>query len=115
MINYIPTSATLATGLSHFYAYNLSAGQTITAAITPTSGDPDLYIWPANGTENAFSINGAGEVDQTSFTANADGTYLIQVHAYQRAEYSLSVTIGNNTVQYQRNQPVQGKTPLSAP
>lgn len=115
MINYVPTSATLATGLSHFYAYHLSAGQTITAAITPISGDPDLYIWPANGAENAFSINGESEVDQATFTATVDGTYLLQVHAYQRAQYSLSVTIGNSKAKSHRNQQVQGKTPLSAP
>ncbi len=116
MTNYVPASATLATDLSHFYAYHLNAGQSITAAITPTSGDPDLYIWSPNGTENTFSINGIGEADQATFTASTDGIYLIQVHAYQHTEYNLSVTIGDTSAtRSQRNQQVQGKTPLSAP
>ena len=130
-ISYLPSSARLATDLSHFYAYTLSVTQTITATINPTSGDPDLYIWSANENLTWQSINATGESDQVAFTAPQDGTYIIQVYAYEAAEYNLDISINPTESNYSehlspsaslgqatsrlKSKPNGNKTPLEQP
>ncbi|MGB0383728.1 MAG: trypsin-like serine protease, partial [Ardenticatenaceae bacterium] len=114
LINYMPASETLMSGGSRVYAYTLSAGQSLTAHLTPTSGDADLYIWPESAATPPYSINGAGEVDEVSFTASQDGTYMVEVFAYTDSTYTLTVDIGTRATT-NNTRPSAGKTPRTQP
>ena len=96
LINHIPSSDTLSADESRVYVYRFSAEQQITARITPSSGDPDLYIWPSSAANPPYSFNGAGEVDEITFTVPQDGTYIIEVYAFENAEYAFTLDTGSS-------------------
>jgi hypothetical protein len=103
-INYLPTSDDLVQGQMRLYRYHLKAGQQFTVTLTPTSGDADLYIWPAVGAPWKSDQLGTA-VDIISFSVPSDGTYQVEVRGYSATTYSLQVNIsGASTV-------VQGDAP----
>ena len=96
LINYIGPSDTLLAGGSRIYVYHFNAGQQINARIMPTSGDADLYIWPSYTTSPLYSLNGPGVVDEIIFTAPQDGAYIIEVYAFDDAEYTFELNLNHN-------------------
>lgn len=116
-ISYLPPSAKLARDRSHFYLYNLTNKQVMTATLTPNRGDPDLYIWSPTENHSWQSINGGNERDQIGFTAPETGHYVIQVHGYEAADYHLDVQITENdrrtNSRRQNNPSIGDKIPLS--
>ena len=97
LINYLAEQDTLLEGQVHLYRVYLQAGESLTALVTPLSGDPDLYIWNEAGTlvgyGNAFDLN----PDRAFFTAGAAGFYQIEVHGYRDSIYHLSLDAGMTT------------------
>lgn len=98
-INYLPASDDLVQGQMRLYRYHLNAGQQFTVTLTPTSGDADLYVWPAVGVPWKSDQLGTA-VDVISFTVPSDGTYQVEVRGYSVTTYSLQVNIsgGASTV-----------------
>ena len=94
MINHFSGSDTLAKGYSHFYIYQLNAGQSMTARVTPSSGDPDLYVWSPQADAFWYSINCGLAVDEVSFSAPVGGIYIVEVYAYEASQYNLTVSMG---------------------
>lgn len=73
----------------------------VTATLTPTTGDADLYVWyPGNhSTPDQKSVEEGTAVDEVSFTAPESGLYLILVYGYETATYNLTITpVGGNTI-----------------
>ncbi len=83
-----PSPARLVEGMSHFYIYPITASHTVTAVLTPSSGDPDLYVWSPDASQSWLSLEGTGEVDEVSFVAPQTGYYVMQIHGYADAEYA---------------------------
>jgi hypothetical protein len=77
-----------------FYRYHLYAGQTLSATLTPKSGDPDLYIW-SPGDEPAWYSDKLTGVETVQFEAPVTGVYQIEVHGYTDAEYRLTFEATN--------------------
>ena len=93
-INYLTASDTLPRRSSRFYLYNLNAGQSMSATLTPISGDPDLYVWSPQAGTSWSSFNSDLVIDEISFTAPVNGIYVVEVYAYQTTEYNLTVSMG---------------------
>jgi hypothetical protein len=91
VINLLPSeqAATLSLGEVDFYRIYVEAGQTLSATLTPVSGDPDLYIWGPN--DGSWYTNSPAEVENLAFQAPDTGTYQIEVHGYTEAEYKLTL------------------------
>lgn len=77
-----------------FFRVYLEEGENFTSTLTPRGGDPDLYIWGANG--QLWHSNNVTGVEAITFEAPKTGTYQIEVHGYSEAEYHL--TFGDMTL-----------------
>jgi hypothetical protein len=76
-----------------FYALSLPSGGTITASMTPPSGrNYDLFLFDATHVLVASSIQGAGSVENLSFTANAPASYTLLVNGSDPTQFSSSQT-----------------------
>lgn len=98
LVNYFPAYDTLVLDQVRIYRYKLAAGETLSVTVMPTSGDPDLYIWPPGGGTSWVSTNAIGE-DHVTLVAPTSGTYQIEVHAYTAAVYSISMVSSATTGQ----------------
>jgi hypothetical protein len=98
LINLLPSeqAATLSSGDVNFYRILVEGGQTLTATLTPVSGDPDLFIWAPSG-EVSYA-NSPTEVERLAVPAPDTGTYQIEVHGYAEAEYKLNFGTTNEPV-----------------
>lgn len=70
------------------YRIYLEEGEDFAATLTPITGDPDLYVWGPNG--ERWESNDLTGVETIAFQAADTGTYQIEVHGYNDAEYRLS-------------------------
>ena len=88
----------LVEGMSHFYIYPITAGHTVTAVLTPSGGDPDLYIWSPDAGQSWTSLKGAGEVDEVTFVAPQTGLYVMQIYGYADAVYGFDTGSGEGAL-----------------
>jgi hypothetical protein len=66
----------------------------LTVCVTPVNGDPDLYVWPPDWRDGAWSsVNSDATEDLVSFEAPDSGVYQIEVYGYTAADYRLEITI----------------------
>lgn len=75
------------------YLVHLEQGQSVSAAVSTSAGDADLYIWYPGGfgrPDKRSIVEGTG-VDSLSFSAPTTGTYIFLVYGFERATYSLSI------------------------
>lgn len=123
-INYVPTTDHIEANQVRLYRQKLTAGQRLTVTVSPTSGDPDLYVWsPDSLTPPWFSILSGTEPDQVSFVADQDGIYQIEVYGYTAADYTISIEVTNGATFQGDAEPESGtitgpnasKTPRSQP
>ncbi len=75
------------------YLVYYPAGVTVTAQLTSTTGDADLYVWYPH---NFFwpdhrSVRPISETDTVTFTTTHAGIYLFLVRGYTDATYDLSI------------------------
>jgi hypothetical protein len=75
------------------YLVYYPAGVTVTAQITSTAGDADLYVWyPHNFFwSDRKSIKPSPGTDTVTFTTPRAGIYLFLVRGFTDATYSLSI------------------------
>lgn len=75
------------------YLVQYNEGVNVTATLTPSAGDADLYIWYPNsfGQPDEMSINEETAVDSISFTTPSEGVYLFLVYGYEDSNYNLSI------------------------
>lgn len=94
-INYLAPTDSLPRRSSRFYIYRLNAGESMSVTLTPISGDPDLYVWSPEPGTSWKSFNDDLAVDDVRFTAPVNGTYVVEVYAYQASEYNLAIELGS--------------------
>jgi hypothetical protein len=95
-INYVPVDLTehVAANGTNLYRRYLEAGDRLTVCVTPVNGDPDLYVWPPDWRDGAWSsVNSDATEDLVSFEAPDSGVYQIEVYGYTAADYRLEITI----------------------
>ena len=91
-INYLPEQDRVRAGQVRIYRITLASGETLDAAVTPSTGDPDLYLWDSSGTLVDYSNNYESDVDQVTFVAPIAGTYQIEVYGYADSVYGISLS-----------------------
>jgi uncharacterized repeat protein (TIGR01451 family) len=72
------------------------SGVDVTAVLSPTDGDADLYVWYPGSflwPDQKSTLSGTS-TDEVSFTTDRAGTYLFLVHGYTAATYDFSITPG---------------------
>jgi len=89
-INYVGTP--VYQGQAHLYGYFLNGGQSFTAVVTPSSGDPDLYIGDTSGAAHGTSIQDGTVAETVSFTAPATDLYTVVVYGYTTSNYQLTTS-----------------------
>ena len=95
-INHVPVDSTehVAANGTNLYRRYLEAGDRLTVCVTPVNGDPDLYVWPPDWRDGAWSsVNNNLTEDLVSFEAPDSGVYQIEVYGYTAADYRLEITI----------------------
>lgn len=78
------------------YLVAYDAGVAVTATLTTTSGDADLYVWGPGSRglpDEASTLDGTA-VDRVSFTTPRAGVYLFLVYGAQASSYTLVITPG---------------------
>lgn len=78
------------------YLVHYEAGEEVTATLTPSAGDADLFVWYADsyGLPDEYSINTGTAVDEVSFVAPTSGMYLFLVRARDDTTYNLAIAPG---------------------
>ncbi|HUX75156.1 MAG TPA: hypothetical protein VMY40_00785 [Anaerolineae bacterium] len=76
------------------YQVYYETGMDVTAVLTPTAGDADLYVWYPRSFfwPDEYSTQPDLTTDVVSFTTPLTGTYLFVVHGYTAATYDFSIT-----------------------
>jgi len=92
-INYMPPSERVGTNQTRSYFFTLTAGQRLTARVTPSSGDPDLFVWTPDQNAPPHVSNLSGGVEEVSFIATVGGVYQVEVYGYAKSDYQLAVEI----------------------
>jgi hypothetical protein len=94
-VNYVPPSDTLGLEQVRTYRYLLKQNHHMEIRLLPTSGDPDLYVWPPDyKTRPLWSSILAGTAeDSVSFTAPIGGVYQVDIHGYEASVYRLETDI----------------------
>jgi len=74
------------------YRQTFTPGETVTVTLSVTNGDADLYIWRPGGTgAPAYWSNQPGTADEQLVFTALEGEYLIEVHGYASATFTLDV------------------------
>ena len=94
-INYLPEEDRVRTGQVRLYRLTLAAGETLNATVTPSTGDPDLYLWDSSGALVDYSNEYDLTPDQVTFTASTAGTYQLEVYGYA-AETVYGISLSPN-------------------
>ncbi|MCB0195045.1 MAG: S8 family serine peptidase [Anaerolineae bacterium] len=94
VLNYVTPTDSLFQGQIRLYRYHLAAGERITVRTTPTSGDPDIYLWDSNSASpKASSYNTGTNIDEINYTAAQDVTVQIIIHGYANAQFAQSIEV----------------------
>ena len=82
------------------YTFTGSPTVDYTVTLTPSSGDPDLWVADDDGFTNilASSSLAASSTDFVTFTAPAEQTYYLAVEGFSASDYGLRVSIENMLV-----------------
>jgi len=94
LINYLPAQETVLEGQVRLYRLWLASGEQALAVLTPSSGDPDLYVWAEDGVLAGYSNLAGTAVDSVQFVAPVAGLYQFEVHGYVESNYFLVLTTG---------------------
>lgn len=91
LINYLRADDEVLEGQVRVYRFYLTAGATWRFTVDALAGDPDLYVWNADGAlvaySNAFDLTG----EATTITAAQSGYFQVEVHGYRDSRYTLHV------------------------
>jgi uncharacterized repeat protein (TIGR01451 family) len=95
------------------YLVHFEAGAEVTATLTPSSGDADLYVWYPHSllAPDQESRNPGTAVDTVTFTAPTTGAYLFLVHGYTDAVFDLSITPGGGHAALAQPEAANAKSP----
>lgn len=95
-IDYIPPLNRVEAGQWRMYRFDAEAGSTANIQLTPTSGDPDLYVRRLGnvGQPEYYSNQLGMELDGVSFVAPETGTYQVEVFGFAASEYELDIFFG---------------------
>jgi hypothetical protein len=77
---------------SKWYWFDAVMGDSYTVTLTPTSGDPDLFVYGANSAKlRGKSLKTTG-TDSVTFTADATGHHYVRVYGVSAAAYTITLT-----------------------
>jgi hypothetical protein len=94
LINYVPPTEALAADEARLYRYSLNVGDQLTATLTSTLGDADLYVWSPTPNQEPWVSNLEGAaVDSITLFASQSGVYQVEVWGYVASEYQIDVEI----------------------
>jgi len=115
-LNFTPPAVSVNQGQFHMYCYWLSGGQSLSAQVTPTSGDPDLYLGNSRGWVD-YSLNAGTAAERLEMVAGVDGLYSVAVYGYTTARYGLNVTLGARAATNRSEAPAAplGGDPITPP
>ena len=126
LLSYLPGTDEVDQGETQVYRKAVAANRCLTVRVEPTASsmDPDLYVWfpsyqPGNG-QFAYSINGAGQVDQVVIQPTEAGVYQIEVDGFTDASYGLTVQVTDSCstaagLSLEQASANAGKTPRNEP
>jgi uncharacterized membrane protein len=82
-----------------YYSIYLSSGQRISATLSGTGSDFDLYLYD-RWDDIIASSEGAYSTESISYTVSSSGTYYLDVYAYSGSgSYTLSVSVSGSVLQ----------------
>lgn len=113
LVNYVPETDSLLAGETRILRLYVQMGQCLRITMTPSSGDPDLYVWPPGyqaGQAYWYSILGPGEADFVEIAAPSTGPYQVEIDGIAETEFGLRIEIAESCV---RTAPVQDLAPLT--
>jgi len=78
------------------YMVHFDSGESVTATLKPSVGDPDLFVWyPGNsGLPDEKSTNTGTSIDQVEFVAPKTGTYMFLVFGFSTSTYDFAIEPG---------------------
>ena len=96
-INLLPNDDDIGASEITQYRQSFEPGETVTITLSLDAGDADLYIWLPDSVAvpDYWSNQGGTATEQIVFTA-VGGEYLIEVHGYTSAGYTLDITRSNS-------------------
>ena len=95
-INLVLPGDTLGEGQVTQYRQTFTPGQTVTITLNVAGGDADLYVWRpgGSGAPDYWSNLPGTATEQLVFTA-VEGEYLIEVHGYASASFTLDIAVSS--------------------
>lgn len=86
------TSGSVAEGGHVFYKFYARSGQQVTVTLSPSSGDPDLYVYYPSRLYLDSNVSDDAESRKVVFIAPTSGYYYAEAYGYQAGSYIISVT-----------------------
>ena len=90
-LNYIRPEDTVRAGQIRIYRLALAAGDRLIANVTPTRGDPDLFVWGENGALLDYSMEFDLEPETINLEITQAGIYQIEVYGYLDSAYAMDL------------------------
>ena len=96
VFNYVPGENLLLAGETQILRTHARAGQCLQVTVTPTNGDPDLYVWPPNHSDSQlywYSIKGPGEVDRVEIDVPSTCHYQVEIEGITETAFRLDMAV----------------------
>lgn len=90
-----PVSGTAAHYDSRWYYFNATAGTNYTVTLTPSSGDPDLFVYGLTSDLLRGSSNNSSGADAVTFTAPVASRHYVRVYGVSAAAFQIEVTVNS--------------------
>lgn len=84
--------STVSDHYSTWYCFRATVGTQYTITLTPSSGNPDLYVYGATSNQRRGSSTHAAGVDSVTFTAPTTGYNYLRVYGASAGGYQLQIT-----------------------
>ena len=114
-INYLPAESTVRTAQVRIYRLELVADEQLSVALTPTAGDPDVYIWDRAGNLAAYSNLFDLEQELAEFTSADGGIYQIEVYGYADSVYDMAFELNAPSSRMDASSTPSSKAPIETP
>jgi hypothetical protein len=114
-INYLPAESTVRTAQVRIYRLELVADEQLSVALTPTAGDPDVYIWDRAGNLAAYSNLFDLEQELAEFTSADGGIYQIEVYGYADSVYDMAFELSAPSSRMDASSTPSSKAPIETP
>jgi hypothetical protein len=101
LINYTPQQEELRAGQVRVYRLMLAPGESVTANLSVSTGDADLYVWDENSRLLGYSNRSGAAAEQVTVRSDAGGMHQIEVYGYADSAYQLALQLNGAAAQAQ--------------